>query len=391
MKFALIDTNIILDCALIRKRKHGSDLMEKLMAALTPSGIVLLVPQVVELELDAQWESALAELKGRVEAARENAEKATKEIKRLADLSGDSVGLPNEMDLAEAARKVIDTREKSRDIVKDEFQRLLSHPRVRKLPLTLAIQAACTNRAISGRAPSSAKQSGASPDYDSMIVETLIDFFKGLREHLGLHSPELELLLCSANTKHFGDGGRDPVIHRAISADFDRFGVQVHYYPSLTVLLDKGFKVEVDQDEVSRYQRAQRALEARQALGGSRWRAASVESKVAFFTYLMDVLDDTTQYLLGCAVLEPAPFTRESFEQAYPTIIAEKQRIALDDLCTAGLLTVEQGVYSATSLGREFLDEVTLSGCLLDYLAREPIRKRPASPWCRTLNVGYRA
>ncbi|MCL4552840.1 MAG: PIN domain-containing protein [Candidatus Marsarchaeota archaeon] len=367
MNFVLIDTNIYLDCALIRKPGHAPDLVGELMIALEKYGAVLLLPQVVELELDRHWEDAFDELKDKVKKAKGETERGMQEIRHLAHLSRDCVSLPDRRKLAEAAQQVIESRKSSRIQMKSLLEQLFSHPKVLRLPLTSDVLTRSPKRAISGRPPFHARGSVNYLDSDSMIVETLVDFFRGLQERGRRYCPELLLLFCSANAKHFADDDKnteDLAIHRAMRDDFVKFGVQVLYYPSLTDLVERGLKAENDTEQMSTYRRAQ------EALGMPDHAGPPIESKTEFFSHLMGVLDYVTQLMLGWTAERGGLVPREDYEWAFSNIDAEKRQAALSDLCTAGLLITKQDTCSVTSDGKEFLDEANLSMRLLGYRPR---------------------
>lgn len=52
MKYVFLDTCVIVDCALTRKEKSSPKLLERLMGRLRENGVKLILPEVVQLELE---------------------------------------------------------------------------------------------------------------------------------------------------------------------------------------------------------------------------------------------------------------------------------------------------------------------------------------------------
>ena len=52
MKYVFLDTCVIVDCAFTRKEKTSPKLLERLLEQLDDNGVKLLLPEVVQLELE---------------------------------------------------------------------------------------------------------------------------------------------------------------------------------------------------------------------------------------------------------------------------------------------------------------------------------------------------
>lgn len=52
MKYVFLDTCVIVDCAFTRKEKSNPKLLERLMERLRENDVKLLLPEVVQLELE---------------------------------------------------------------------------------------------------------------------------------------------------------------------------------------------------------------------------------------------------------------------------------------------------------------------------------------------------
>ncbi len=190
MKYLFIDTNILV--RIISQGKPGCEVvhLDQLASCVRSSAIVLLLPEIVELELAKNWMN----FNDRIDEAVGSLEKELQPALNKS-LWSEIVDIQKSLSIFLAEQKAIKIREaRSRY---EEVVKLLTMAQVVKLPFTPEIYFKGKKRIMAGRMP---RQSNASHS-DACILETLAD-------HLSTFMPEgltnSELYFCSENVTDFG-------------------------------------------------------------------------------------------------------------------------------------------------------------------------------------------
>ena len=200
--FVCLDTNIYI--RFISQGMPGCEQIywDILVSHVKNESIVLIVPEVVSLEFEKQWQLVPKEIKAKFLAGRQHLEKSlpsTVDSSEMRDLTPALLAEYNRLE------------EEKMTAMEDRFRQmreLLAYPQVHQVPLTSEILLLAKKRSISGKLADPSRPSEA----DCMLVESLLFFFSlGVRQ-------DAQLLFCSENKKDFGltaDG--NTIIHPSIS------------------------------------------------------------------------------------------------------------------------------------------------------------------------------
>lgn len=205
MKYVFLDTCVIVDCAFARKEKSSPKLLERLMGRLGDSGVKLILPEVVQLELEKvlpQTMSVAVESFGAVK-------KSVQDVAENSLLSHSAkVKL---LDAVKAARAELNSD------VKDALE-LINHisnesDRCVVLPLIQEDIIVATKMAIKGNKPSKSKAEWGLVQEDCLIIAALERFMND--------NPGVEMVICSSNTDDFAtkaSDGKGYTLHEQIAS-----------------------------------------------------------------------------------------------------------------------------------------------------------------------------
>lgn len=225
MKYVFLDTCVIVDCAFTRKEKSSPKLLERLMERLRDNGVKLLLPEVVQLELEKvlpQTMSAAAESFGAVK-------KSVQEVAENSLLSHSA-----KTKLLDAVK---DARAELNSDVKDALDliNLVSNEpdRCIVLPLLQEDLIVATKMAIKGDKPSKSKAEWGLVQEDCLIVAALERFMS--------NEPGAEVAICSSNTDDFAakaSDGKGYTLHEQIAS---RLGGCRFYSNPVDLMTDETF------------------------------------------------------------------------------------------------------------------------------------------------------
>lgn len=225
MKYVFLDTCVIVDCAFTRKEKSSPKLLERLMERLGDNGVKLLLPEVVQLELEKvlpQTMSAAAESFGAVK-------KSVQEVAENSLLSHSA-----EAKLLDAVK---DARAELNNDVKDALDLINSisnePDKCIVLPLVLEDLIAATKMAINGSKPSKSKVNWGLVQEDCLIIAALERFMND--------EPGAEMAICSSNTADFAakaSDGKGHTLHEQIAP---RLGECRFYSNPVDLMTDETF------------------------------------------------------------------------------------------------------------------------------------------------------
>lgn len=232
VKYVFLDTCVIVDCAFTRKEKSSPKLLVRLMERLGDNGVILLLPEVVQLELEKvlpQTMSVAANSFGTVK-------KSVKEVAEKSLLSHSAEA--KLLDAVKAARAELNSDvEDALDLINT----ISKEPdRCIVLPLEQGDLIAATKIAIKGNKPSKSKAEWGLVQEDCLIVAAL--------ERFMTDKPDAEIAICSSNTTDFATKAGDAegfVLHEQIAS---RLGECRFYSNPVDLMTDETFmcKEEVE-------------------------------------------------------------------------------------------------------------------------------------------------
>jgi RNA polymerase sigma factor (sigma-70 family) len=187
MIYAFIDTNIWV--RVLSQGRPGCEIehLESLQTMCADRKVVLLLPEIVELELEKQW--------------REFTDELTREIGQLEQKIESAIKpkLWTEIEDVHASIRTLlsDTKQKKVEVARQSFQKvqiLFRSIHVVKLSLTADLLFQGKKRLIAGRMPKPDNQS----HNDACIVESLLAYFRSRPDQ------SAQLCFCSENVNDFG-------------------------------------------------------------------------------------------------------------------------------------------------------------------------------------------
>lgn len=233
MKYVFLDTCVIVDCAFTRKEKSSPKLLVRLMERLWDNGVILLLPEVVQLELEKvlpQTMSAAAKSFGAVK-------KSVQEVAENSLLSHSAEA--KLLDAVKAARAELNSDVKD---ALDSISAISKEPdRCIVLPLEQGDLITATKIAIKGNKPSKSKAEWGLVQEDCLIVAALERFMKD--------KPDAEIAICSSNTADFATKAGDAegfVLHEHIAS---RLGDCRFYSNPVDLMTDETFMCK-EEDEM---------------------------------------------------------------------------------------------------------------------------------------------
>ena len=225
MKYVFLDTCVIVDCAFTRKEKTSPKLLERLLEQLDDNGAKLLLPEVVQLELEKvlpqTMDMAVSSLKSVENSVEEVAAKSL-----LSHSSKDKI-----LDAVSSARKEL--KKDVKDAL-DLIKNVSNDPeRCTVLPLVQEDLVSAVKTSIKGNKPSKPKAAWGLIQEDCLIVGALERFIKD--------EPGAEMAICSSNTADFtmkASNGKGNILHDQIAC---RLGDCRFYSDPVDLMDDEAF------------------------------------------------------------------------------------------------------------------------------------------------------
>lgn len=225
MKYVFIDTCAIVDCAFARKEKSSPKLLELLIGWLGNNHVKLILPEVVQLELEKvlpQTMSAVVKSFGTVK----------KNVQEVAENSLLSHSAEKKLlDAVKSARAELDSDVKDAldliNLISNESDKCIV------LPLAQEDLIAATKMAIKGDKPSKPKAEWGLVQEDCLIVAALERFMND--------NPGSEMAICSSNTADFAtktSDGKGYALHEQIAS---RLGDCRFYSNPVDLMTDEAF------------------------------------------------------------------------------------------------------------------------------------------------------
>ena len=200
--YVFIDTNLWI--RVISQGKPGCELehLQSLLTLIDESRVVLVLPEIVELELDKFW--------------REFKDEVVKHVgqieKKLEDVFKPQLWTEIE-DLRTAIGSFLQQQKQAKITSAEEnykrIQEIFASPKVVKIPLTSELLFLGKKRLISGRMPITENKA----HNDACIVESLVGHFKTIS------TPDGQLCFCSENIGDFGLKTKDELVLHPLVKD----------------------------------------------------------------------------------------------------------------------------------------------------------------------------
>lgn len=234
MKYVFLDTCVIVDCAFARKEKSSPKLLERLIGRLWDNGVILLLPEVVQLELEKVLPQTMS-------AAVKSFGTVKKNVQEVAENSLLSHSAEKKLlDAVKSARAELDSDVKDAldliNLISNESDKCIV------LPLVQEDLIAATKMAIKGVKPSKSKAEWGLVQEDCLIIAALDRFMKD--------RPDAEIAICSSNTADFAKKASDRegfALHEQIAS---RLGDCRFYSNPVDLMTDETFMCK-DEAEMS--------------------------------------------------------------------------------------------------------------------------------------------
>jgi predicted nucleic acid-binding protein len=233
MKTVFIDTNILIFCALLTEDHHNAEAIQKLTELLQNDQAQLILPEVVRLEYHRKHQEIFESVKSTIERLKTAINK----------LDFPKYLAPEKDSILQFLDELVSSRDKNRKAVTEALNNLFEHKNVVPVQLTAEIWLNAYRRGAKGLKPFNAKDIQQGINADCLIVESLKQ--KNF-------SKSSQLLFCSNNTKDFAlpDDQGKLRLHPEIANELP---CAVLYYSDLFHLLEKEFRLELNEIEKKKY------------------------------------------------------------------------------------------------------------------------------------------
>lgn len=229
MKYAFIDTNLFLSCAFLEKKGYTVQQIDKLSQLINSNSIKLLLPEIVEIELERKTKEQLITIKSQIE-----------NLKNTVDKSFPGSLLTDKNNLLKEIDRMFKKREVSSHSVSKKLNEIFKSENVIKIPLGQEIFFNAYKRVLKGLKPSKAERNFII-DHDCLIVESINYPILELRIK--------ELIFCSANVNDFAlkkDTKNKFVINPELVPPLPK---ETRFYSHLPEMFDIEFTVKISEDE----------------------------------------------------------------------------------------------------------------------------------------------
>lgn len=221
-----IDTNIYLFCALLTKSNHEPSILRDIIELLDNNDVILIVPEVVELEFYKKLDEEFLRLK-----------KGIKKYSKNFNSNFPSYLEEDKQKILNQINNLVELRKKSTDEAKKIFEKMTLHPNTRMVRLSEEIILNTYRRELSGLKPSSIEGNKKDINPDSLIVESIISYNK--------RNPIQRLIFCSDNIKDFAEFNEDKKSHDLHKDICNSFPENSILYRKLDEVLKEEFNGEV--------------------------------------------------------------------------------------------------------------------------------------------------
>jgi len=229
MKYVFIDTNIFISCAFLERKGDTVQQIEKLSQLINSNSIKLLLPEIVEIELERKTKDQLITIKSQVEKLKNTVIKSFP-----GSLLTDKSNLLKEID------GMFKKREVSSHSASKKLNKIFKSENVIKIPLYQKIFFNAYKRALKGLKPSKAERK-IIIDQDCLIIESINNSI--------LKFVIKELIFCSANVNDFAlkkDTKNKFVIHPELVPPLPK---ETRFYNNLPEMFDIEFNLKISEDE----------------------------------------------------------------------------------------------------------------------------------------------
>ena len=243
MIYLFADTNIFIYCALITKGNYTTQTIDNLYKVVNQKNVKLIVPEIIKLEFNHKAKNILKN------DVSHNIHRVKKEIQNIS--FPDYLGEEKQMIEHNIDMLLKEREENLKRVNSKMLNDILENQNTILLELNQEIFMKAYKRALEGKKPHKGNYGDSYSieqpiSADCMIVESLIDFFKGK------DTSKDELIFCSNNTKDFArfdEIKKQHMLHEEIQKELN---IKTKYYPNLPDLLKREFHSNIDQGEVEK-------------------------------------------------------------------------------------------------------------------------------------------
>lgn len=224
-----IDTNIYMFCALLTKNNHEPSLLRNLLKLLEEDKMILIVPEVVELEFYRKLDQEFEKLKKSIK-------KSSKEFNKIfpSYLEEDKQRINNQI------KDLVNLRKKSIKEVKKIYNEILGNDNTQRIKLSEKIITNSYRRSLRGLKPSSVNNHINGTNPDTLIIESIIKYNK--------NNSIKQLIFCSDNINDFAEFDQNTNSHILHKDIFNSLHEKTIFYRKLTEVLKNEFNEEINED-----------------------------------------------------------------------------------------------------------------------------------------------
>lgn len=221
MKYLLIDTNVYIQCCLLELEGDDHEVLKKLESLLNQDKLILLLPEVVELELDKALEDKFAEIKNQIGIYKEAINKDAKLDSRV------------KKDLIAKLTQCSEEREKNTREVKYTVKKIFQHKNTKKIKISAMAMENAYRMFLADKKPYS-REEGGQIQPDCLIIEAAKEFLQSEIEY--------EFMLCSSNKRDFADNPNEKDKKIIVAKDINSSFKNISYYVTLYQCLNDNFQ-----------------------------------------------------------------------------------------------------------------------------------------------------
>lgn len=234
MDFVVLDTCIVVNCALINAPDADPELLVKIVGQMRKKGVGLLLPEVVELEYGRKIPEELARVREQTKSFRDV-------IKTRGLPRSDAKKLQELLDRLDADRASAAERASA------FFDQVAGDENLTtRIPLTGEIVAEAVRYSLGGLRPSKSKDLGRGLiDPDSLIVASIAGFAR----EASPESAELSISICSDNHRDFAEWDESSQQHKLADEIEAAIPCPVRFYKNPRDLIERELQLDVEKDE----------------------------------------------------------------------------------------------------------------------------------------------
>lgn len=221
MQYVILDTNVLLNCALVRKRDDTPEVLEFLFGLLRSANATLLVPEIIEAEFKRLLPRELDAMKSNIGNLKKE---LNKQFSGLPQVDRDRI--------VETVDTIARERAEAAERARQSFEKVLADKSfVHRIELSGEIVARSIISTLSACPPCRGNEPLLHLNSDSLIVSSLADFAS--RQPA---DPASELILCTEDTDFLEEPVREGQPRVVAASIVKSIGLPVRYVENLSTL-----------------------------------------------------------------------------------------------------------------------------------------------------------